>query len=57
MQDEERKCLCGATFVIEAGEKRFFENKGFALPKRCVPCRDKKRAEKQKEQSDRDLLA
>lgn len=57
--DEERQCACGATFTIEAGEKRWYENKGFVLPKRCVPCRAKKKAEmaERERTSDRDLLA
>lgn len=30
---------CGASFVVNASERKFLDKKGFALPKRCVPCR------------------
>lgn len=56
--DEERTCACGMAFTIEVGEKRWFEGKGFELPRRCKPCREKRKREKATEnQSDRDLLA
>ena len=30
---------CGASFVVNASERKFLDKKGFALPKRCAPCR------------------
>lgn len=38
-------CLdCGNSFSIKQGEKEYFEQKGWALPKRCPTCRKKKTA-------------
>lgn len=34
---------CGAQFVFDAGEQRFFKEKGFSEPKRCPKCRKKVR--------------
>ena len=34
---------CRTTFGISAGEVAFFEEKGFALPRRCKPCREKRK--------------
>lgn len=49
-QDKTATCVeavCGhSEFVITAGEQSFFEGKGYPLPKRCKPCRDRKRQEK-----------
>ncbi|NLB91748.1 MAG: hypothetical protein GX786_11095 [Clostridiales bacterium] len=37
------KCMeCGTDYFTE-GEKIFYENKGLTMPKRCKPCRDKRR--------------
>ena len=30
---------CKEPFTISPGEQKFFNDKGFALPKRCKPCR------------------
>lgn len=47
-KDIEAQCVdCGQTFTITAGEQRFFLEKGLALPKRCKPCREKRRKDKQ----------
>ena len=35
---------CQQTFNFEAGEQTFYLSKGLAEPKRCKPCRDKRRA-------------
>ena len=35
---------CGNKFIFEAGEQAFYRSKGLAEPKRCKPCRDKRRA-------------
>jgi hypothetical protein len=45
-QDKEIKCVgdCGGTFTFTAGEQEFYSDKGMSEPKRCKPCRDKKKA-------------
>ena len=55
-EDKELTCVepgCGATFIFEAGEQAFFAEKGFTPPKRCKPCRQRKKAEKQSRDNDR----
>lgn len=43
MKDYLLKCMeCSSEFFTE-GEKIFYENKGLTMPKRCKPCRDKRR--------------
>jgi hypothetical protein len=37
-------CSCGVHFTIAPGEQRFFLSKGLTLPKKCAPCRAKKKA-------------
>ena len=37
---------CGNSFSIKRGEKEYFEQKGWALPKRCPTCRKKKTADR-----------
>ena len=38
------KCKeCGKYFELTWTEKMFFEQKGLAIPKRCKPCRDKRK--------------
>ena len=45
------KCIdCGADFFTE-GEKDFYLSKGLHMPKRCNPCRDKKKARYKEEES------
>lgn len=37
------ECMdCGVEFFTE-GEKKFYDSKGLTMPKRCKPCRDKRR--------------
>jgi hypothetical protein len=37
------KCWeCGDRFIFEVEEQKFFKTKGFAPPKRCPACREKK---------------
>ena len=44
MEPIKANCVdCPNEFAITVGEQNFFKNKGFELPKRCKPCRDKKR--------------
>ena len=41
------KCKeCGKYFELTWTEKMFFEQKGLAIPKRCKPCRDKRKKAK-----------
>jgi putative zinc ribbon protein len=44
-QDETINCVdCKADFVFSAGEQTFFKSKGLTnKPKRCAPCRKKKK--------------
>lgn len=38
-----KRCIeCGKHFKISKGEVKFFNEKGFSLPKRCKSCRDKR---------------
>jgi hypothetical protein len=48
-QDETIICRdCRTAFVFTIGEQEFYNTKGLAdPPKRCAPCRAKKKAEKQ----------
>ena len=45
-QDRSIQCIdCHQDFTFTAGEQEFYERKGFReLPKRCKPCRDKRKA-------------
>jgi DNA replicative helicase MCM subunit Mcm2 (Cdc46/Mcm family) len=44
MSDMILKCQdCGANFTFTEKDQKFFESKGFTPPKRCKPCRDKKK--------------
>src|SRR5579871_309947 len=45
--DAGKRPQCQREFVFTSGERQFFESKGFSLPRRCKPCRDAKRAEKE----------
>jgi hypothetical protein len=43
--DQTLTCIdCRAKFVWASGEQSFFADKGFTEPKRCKPCRDRKKA-------------
>ncbi len=35
---------CGNDFVFKIGEQKYYKEKGFEPPKRCLSCRPKKRA-------------
>jgi hypothetical protein len=39
-------CACGAAFTYTLGEQLYFQQHGLQPPKRCQPCRDKRRAER-----------
>lgn len=36
---------CGEQFDFGEGEQKFFDTMGFTYPKRCKPCRQKKKKE------------
>lgn len=41
------KCQdCGITFSISEDEKKWYEEKGFEVPKRCKKCRKARKAKK-----------
>jgi hypothetical protein len=42
---------CGNQFIVESGEKAFFEKKQMELPKRCKSCRDRRKREKARQES------
>ena len=47
-EDSELECAdCRNQFVWTAGEQAFFAQKQFTPPRRCKPCRDKRKAEKE----------
>lgn len=48
MADKTLVCKdCGAEFVFTEGEQAFYAEKGLTNePKRCKPCRDKRKEEK-----------
>ena len=46
-QDQQLTCSdCGATFTFTGAEQAFYADKGFAAPKRCPECREKKKSER-----------
>lgn len=46
-EDKELICEgCKRPFVFTGGEQRFFAEKGFTPPKRCKPCRDKRKQQR-----------
>ena len=44
--DKNLTCVdCGSTFLFSADDQEFYARKGFTNePKRCKPCRDKRKA-------------
>lgn len=49
-EDRDLECVdCQQSFVFTAGEQQFFakQNPPFNPPKRCKPCRDAKKQQKQ----------
>lgn len=53
-QDRSVQCIdCHQAFSFTAGEQEFYERKGFKeVPKRCKPCRDKKKSKRDGAGSD-----
>lgn len=54
-QDKSLQCAdCGATFTFTAKEQEFYSSKGFTNePKRCLNCRQSRKAERRGSGSDR----
>lgn len=43
LQPIDIKCRnCGTIFTMSPAEQKFYQSKGFALPKRCKPCREQR---------------
>lgn len=39
-----RKCInCGCIFIMTPDDEKWYTLKGFDIPKRCKPCRDKRK--------------
>lgn len=54
MPDKMLTCQdCDEEFEFTEGEQAFFEEKKFTPPKRCKPCRDKKKAQRDGGKRDR----
>lgn len=53
MLDKILACLeCGNEFIFSADEQEFYSDQGFEEPKRCRPCRQKSRRERNGSISD-----
>jgi hypothetical protein len=39
-------CDCGTMFVFTISEQEFFRELGFQTPRRCRPCRERRKAER-----------
>ena len=39
---------CGKEFTVDEKEQEWYKEKGFELPKRCLDCRKKRKAERNK---------
>lgn len=51
MPDKTLTCKdCSASFVHSDKDQKFYAQKGFTDPKRCGPCRKKKRLVRQQEE-------
>ena len=37
---------CGTMFEVSTEEQKWYEEKGFKLPKRCIKCRKSRRAKR-----------
>jgi hypothetical protein len=49
-QDRTLLCSdCDTPFIFTAGEQQFFADKGYATPKRCHPCRQDRRRERERQ--------
>lgn len=49
MEDKPIECCdCGETFVWTMKDQEFYKKNDFQPPKRCKPCRERKKAERAK---------
>lgn len=47
LKDRSIECKgCGSTFILTAGEQRFYKDKKLQLPSHCPDCRERRRIEK-----------
>jgi len=47
MSDKTLTCAeCGEDFIFSDDEQQFFNERGFQEPKRCKPCREKRKRER-----------
>lgn len=45
LEDKLLRCVdCETDFIFTVGEQRYFHSKGLSIPKRCLGCRQKRRA-------------
>jgi len=52
MEDQTIICAdCREKFIWDVEEQAFFREKGFAVPKRCLTCRHKRREQRQLERA------
>jgi hypothetical protein len=52
LSDGTRVCVdCTQIFTVDDGERRFFEARGFAMPKRCPTCRQARRISRERAQA------
>lgn len=57
VQDMTLTCAdCGAVFVWTAGQQAFFAERNLTRPKRCSTCRQLRRAERERQATERPLL-
>ena len=48
MPDKQLTCVdCSQDFSFSEGEQRFYAEREYTEPKRCKPCRERRKAEKQ----------
>jgi len=54
-QDKQIECVdCHEPFLFEAGEQEFFASRNFSEPKRCKGCRQRKKAQREERNAQRD---
>lgn len=54
MESKTFKCKeCGKDFEITEGEQKFYKDKGWDLPKRCMECRKVRRTARNAKKEDK----
>jgi len=52
-EDKEINCPdCHQDFTFTEGEQRFYEEREYTPPKRCKPCRDQRKAQREDRDSN-----